>query len=187
MERILENGEMYKSTLEKSITVTTVLLVVAVVIAIALGFVFAYWRKTIINGSDDKKKAKPTKKLKRKKDKKSKWFELVEWYVALAVVVVVLLFAFISGIQHIVNLHYDIANEAFVLHDGEYSVVVTSEPVGRHSYAARYYLSFDNGAEVLEIPVSLERYEEFLEDGRHDDVAFVYSEKSKVLLDMWRK
>lgn len=190
MERILQKSEIYKNALEKSITITTVLLVVTAIIAIALAFLFVYWRKTILSDSDNKKKAKQPKKAKRKKKekkKKTKTFELVEWYVALVVVSALLLIALISGIQHITDLQYDIANEAFVLHDSGYSVVVTSEPVGRHSYAARYYLSFDNGTEEIEIAVAGDAYEELLEEGEHDDVAFVYSEKAKKLLDMWRK
>lgn len=183
MERFLDKSDLYKSLLEKSLTITTVCIVGLLILAVALAFVFVYWRKTIVSDFGSKRKAKQKKKGKRKNPKV---LNMVEWYVALVVVTVAFLFALTSGVQYIKNLRYDITNEAFVLHDDGYSVIITSEPVGKNSYATRYYLSFDNGVEVIEIAAPYATYSEFLQEGMHDDVAFVYSEKSEKLLDMWR-
>ena len=186
MERILENSETYKNCLENSALGTAVVLGIAFVIAVIMAFVFMYWRKTIIR--DTEEKAKKQRRTKRNKNGKPKKFKSIEWYAVLIIVVVLFLCNVIPNVQHIMELRYDMVNEAFVLHNGEFSVVGRAERMGFPGKSSTvYYVFFDNGAEVLEIPVSLERYEEFLKDGRHDDVAFVYSEKSKVLLDMWRK
>ena len=171
--------EEYSASLSEYLRLSfVVFLVFCVVTIVGIVWIIALYKRSVQSKQRHKK---------YKQNKKSKeFFELIAYFVLVVFLATV---AIPAQAKNIIELRYDIENQAYIVYEGEFELQFKTEWRRGALPNGEYYLVvFENGTESITTQISRKMVEELaLFDGKHSNITLVYAQKSHKIVDMYRK
>lgn len=172
------NSDFYTNILYGEQKLTIILIIVFSVI-FAVGIVsLIYWKLNI-------KKKMNNPKENKKKDKEGK-NEIATWALALLATIPILSMAIISQAVELHKISSDINNQSFITYSDGVTIKTEIDWHYRKADETEYHIYLQNETENLKFILSETEAKKYnLTSGEHSNLTIVYSEKSKIILDIY--